>query len=128
MAANDICPVCGKMLTIGVLHRVMDLADRIEPELGGVPFKSLIPLAELIAQAVGKGVNTKAVTKTYDGMLNRHGSELDILLEHPLDDLAMDTPDRVLEAITKMRSGDIVIEPGYDGIYGKIEVPFRRRA
>ena len=128
MAANDICPVCGKMLTIGVLHRVMDLADRIEPELGGVPFKSLIPLAELIAQAVGKGVNTKAVTKTYDAMLNRHGSELDILLEHPLDDLAMDTPDRVLEAITKMRSGDIAIEPGYDGIYGKIEVPFRRRA
>lgn len=124
LAANDVCPVCGKTLTIGVLHRVMDLADRPEPELGGVPFKSLIPLDELIAQAVGKGVNTKTVAKIYDALLERHGSELDILLEHALDDLAVDTPDRVLEAIAKMRSGDITIEPGYDGVFGKIEVPF----
>ncbi|TFH11725.1 MAG: DNA helicase UvrD [Candidatus Atribacteria bacterium] len=128
MAADDICPVCGKTLTIGVLHRVMDLADRSEPELGCVPFKSLIPLAELIAQAVGKGVNTKTVTCLCDAMLDRHGSELDILLEHSLDDLAVDTPGRVLEAIAKMRSGDITIEPGYDGVYGKIEIPFESRA
>jgi uncharacterized protein (TIGR00375 family) len=126
MAANDVCPVCGKTLTIGVLHRVMELADRAQPELGGVPFRSLIPLAEIIAQAVGKGMNTKAVTSLYDGLLDRHGTELDILLECALDDLAADTPDRVVEGIAKMRSGDITIEPGYDGVYGKIEIPFAK--
>jgi len=124
IAADDICPVCGKTLTIGVLHRVMDLADRDEPELGGVPFKSLIPLAEIISQAIDVGVGSKAVAKIYDAMLDRHGTELDILLERPLDDLVPGTPDRVLEGIAKMRSGDIVIEPGYDGVYGKIEIPF----
>ena len=124
LAADDICPVCGKTLTIGVLHRVMDLADRAEPELGDVPFRSLIPLAEIISQAIGVGVQSKAVAKIYDAMLDRHGTELDILLERSLDDLTPDTPDRVLEGITKMRSGDIAIEPGYDGVFGKVEIPF----
>jgi len=107
-----------------VLHRVMDLADRSEPELGGVPYKSLIPLAELISQAVGKGVNTKTVAKVYDAMLERHGTELDILLEHSLDELVFGTPDRVLEGIARMRSGDIAIAPGYDGVFGKVEILF----
>ncbi|MBU1049177.1 endonuclease Q family protein [Candidatus Bipolaricaulota bacterium] len=126
-AANDICPVCGKTLTIGVLHRVQDLADRTKPELGGVPYKSLIPLEEIISQALGKGVNTKAVAGVYDSLLNRHGTELDILLERSLDDLTPGTPDRVLEGIDKMRSGDIAIEPGYDGVFGKIEIPFGKQ-
>jgi uncharacterized protein (TIGR00375 family) len=124
MAADNLCPVCGKELTIGVLHRVEDLADRTEPELGGVPFRSLIPLAEVISQAVGKGVSTKAVTKIYDAMLDRHGTELDILLDRSLDDMATDVPARVLEGIAKMRSGDITIEPGYDGVYGSVEISF----
>jgi ATP-dependent DNA helicase UvrD/PcrA len=126
MAADNICPVCGKTLTIGVLHRVMDLADRAEPELGDVFFRSLIPLAEIISQAVGVGVNSKAVAKIYNAMLDHHGTELDILLEHPLDDLAADTPERVLEGISKMRSGDIAIEPGYDGVFGMVEIPFEK--
>ncbi len=124
MAADNVCPVCGKMLTIGVLHRVEDLADRTEPELGDVPFRSLIPLAEIISQAIGVGVNSKAVGKIYEDMLDRHGTELDILLERPLDDLVTGTPERVLEGIAKMRSGDISIEPGYDGVFGKVEIPF----
>ncbi|MCK5828176.1 DNA helicase UvrD, partial [Candidatus Bipolaricaulota bacterium] len=122
--AGDICPVCGKTLTIGVLRRVQDLADRCEPELGDSPFKSLIPLAEIISQAVGVGVQSKKVAKIYDGMLDRHGTELDILLERSLDDLTPDTPERVLEGIAKMRSGNIHIEPGYDGVFGKVEIPF----
>ena len=124
MAADDICPVCGKTLTIGVLHRVENLADRAEPELGDVPFRSLIPLAEIISQAIGVGVGSKAAAKIYEAMLDRHGTELDILLEHSLDKLATGTPERVLEGIAKMRSGDIAIEPGYDGVYGKVKIPF----
>lgn len=124
IAADNVCPVCGKTLTIGVLHRVEDLADRAEPELGDVPFRSLIPLAEIISQAIGVGVGSKAVAKIYEAMLDRHGTELDILLERPLDDLTPDTPGRVLEGIAKMRAGDIVIEPGYDGVYGKVKISF----
>jgi len=124
IAANNVCPVCGKTLTIGVLHRVEDLADRAEPELGDVPFRSLIPLAEIISQAIGIGVNSKAVAKIYEAMLDRHGTELDILLERSLDDVSAGTPDRVVEGIAKMRSGDIAIEPGYDGVYGKVKIPF----
>ena len=124
MAVDNVCPVCGKTLTIGVLHRVIDLADRVEPELGDIPFKSLIPLAEIISQSVGVGVGSKKVAKIYDAMLDRHGTELDILLEHSLDILVSGTPERVLEGIAKMRSGDITIEPGYDGVFGKVEIPF----
>ena len=124
--ADNVCPVCGKTLTIGVLHRVEDLADRTEPDLGDVPFRSLIPLAEIISQAIGVGVGSKAVSKIYEAMLDRHGTELDILLERSLDDLVVGTPERVLEGIDKMRKGDIVIEPGYDGVYGKIEIPFAK--
>ncbi len=125
MAADDVCPVCGKTLTIGVLHRVMDLADRAKPELGGVPFRSLIPLAKIISQAIGVGVQSKAVAKIYEAMLDRHGTELDILLERSLDDISAGTLERVLEGIAKMRSGDIAIEPGYDGVFGKVEIPFK---
>ena len=127
IAADSKCPVCGKTLTIGVLHRVEDLADRTEPDLGDVPFRSLIPLAEIISQATGVGVNTKTVTKIYDDMLARHGTELDILLDRSLDDVSAGVPARVLEGIAKMRSGDILIEPGYDGVYGKVEIPFGER-
>ncbi len=126
-AADGICPVCGKSLTIGVLHRVEALADREAPELGGVPYRSLIPLAEIISQATGRGVNTKTVGTAYDAMLERHGAELDILLERSLDALAPGTSDRVLEGIAKMRAGDIHIEPGYDGVYGVVEIPFSER-
>jgi uncharacterized protein (TIGR00375 family) len=122
-AADDLCPVCGKPLTLGVLHRVQELADRDEPVLDA-PYRSLIPLAEIVAQAVGKGVNTKTVRTIYDAMLERSGTELDILLEHSLDDLAGGAPDRVLEGIAKMRAGDVTIDPGYDGVYGTVAILF----
>ena len=124
MAADNVCPVCGKTLTIGVLHRVIDLADRDEPELGDVPFRSLIPLAEIISQAIGVGLQSKAVAKINEDMLDRHGTELDILLERSLDDISAGVPERILEGIAKMRSGDIAIKPGYDGVYGKVAIPF----
>jgi len=126
-AVNGICPVCGKPLTLGVLHRVEDLADRAEPVLDA-PYRSLIPLAEIIAQAVGKGVDTKTVRAMYDAIIDRHGAELDVLLERSLDDLAGGTPERVLEGIAKMRAGDVTIEPGYDGVYGTVAIPFDKHS
>jgi uncharacterized protein (TIGR00375 family) len=123
-ADGNICPVCGKTLTIGVLHRIQELADRQEPKRSGVSFRSLIPLDEIISQAIGVGVQSKAVAKIYDFMVERHGSELNALLDHPLDGFSRDIPERVVEGIAKMRCGDVVIEPGYDGVYGKIRIPF----
>ena len=119
MKHENRCPVCGKPMTLGVLHRVEELADRKEPKLDA-PYRSLVPLAELIAHVLGKGVNTKTVTTAYDSMLERYGTELDILLEHPIDDMAAETPDGVLEAITNMRAGNVELIPGYDGEFGKV--------
>jgi len=125
-AVGGTCPVCGKPMTLGVLHRVEELADREEPVLDA-PYRSLIPLAEIIAQAVGKGVNTKTVRAIYDAMLERSGTELDILLEQALDALTGSAPDHVLEGIAKMRAGNVTIEPGYDGVYGTVAIPFDGR-
>jgi uncharacterized protein (TIGR00375 family) len=122
-AAGNLCPVCGKPLTLGVLHRVEALADRAEPVLDA-PYRSLVPLAEIIAQAEGKGVNTKTVARIYDAALERHGAELDILLGQSLEALSAGIPERVVEGIAKMRSGDLVIHPGYDGVYGQVEIAF----
>jgi len=120
MKHENRCPACGKPMTLGVLHRVEKLADRAEPALDA-PYRSLVPLAELIAHVLGsKGVNTKTVTTAYDSMLERYGTELDILLEHPIDDMTAETPDGVLEAITNMRAGNVELIPGYDGEFGKV--------
>ncbi len=125
-ANNDRCPVCGRELTIGVLHRVTDLADRAEGD-GATKrdrYWSLIPLVEIVAQALGVGAKTKKAERAYDAMIERFGSELDILLDRPIDEIAHGADTRVAEGIAKMRSGSVHIEPGYDGVYGRIEIPF----
>jgi len=116
---GDVCPVCGKPMTLGVLHRVEELADRKEPELDA-PFRSLVPLSELISRVLGKGIHTKTVMTAYDSMLERHGTELDILLEHPIDAMAVDSPDSILEAIERVRTGAVRVIPGYDGEFGRV--------
>lgn len=119
-----ICPKCGKKLTIGVMHRVEELADRPEGfrPLRKIPFKNMIPLDEIIADAVGKGVATKTVAQEYEKMVRTLGPELEILLDRSETELKGCADARVSEGILNVRAGHVRIEPGYDGVYGKIRV------
>lgn len=121
---NYLCPVCGKKVTVGVLHRVEKLADRkngFSPE-GALPFYSLIPLQEIIAQVMKLGVNSKAVNKQYFHLIENLGNEFAILMDMPLDAIERAGSPLLKEAIHRMRSGNVHIVPGYDGEYGKIKI------
>jgi len=121
---NNICPTCGKLLTIGVLNRVDELADRADgfvPQKA-VPFKSLIPLTEVIADAIGTSVVSKQVGIEYKNLITNIGSEFRILLDSPRKDLESVTKPEIAEAIMRVREGKVFIEPGYDGVYGKIKI------
>jgi PHP family Zn ribbon phosphoesterase len=125
---KSLCPVCGKKLTIGVMHRVEGLADRDE-DLALTktpPFRSIIPLPEIISEVVQVGVNSKRVNNAYLDMLGKLGSEFTILLDSSLDEIERASSPLMREAIAKMRAGDISIAPGYDGEFGKIGI-FRDR-
>ena len=121
---NGICPVCGKPLTIGVLNRVEQLADReegVNPEVI-IPFKSLVPLEEIIADALSQSPGTKQVEKEYKNLIDKLGSEFNILLDAPREDLKGNTLPEIAEGIIRVRAGDVAKEAGYDGVYGKIRV------
>ncbi|MGD2080111.1 MAG: endonuclease Q family protein [Nitrospirota bacterium] len=117
---NYLCPSCGGKLTVGVMHRVARLADRAEPEKAD--FSSIIPLAELIAECEGRGVNTLGVQKKYLDLLSKLGPELKVLLEVPADDISSAGGERIAQAVERMRAGEIHISPGFDGEYGRIRV------
>ncbi len=125
MAKDNRCPVCGKPLTIGVMHRVEELADRPEGETppGRIPYRSLVPLEEIIAQAMGLQPGTKGVTQEYERLVGRLGSEFHILLDLSEEALGKETPPRILQAIRKVCAGELEIEPGHDGVYGKVTIP-----
>ena len=121
---NYICPVCGRKVTIGVLHRVTKLADRKDgyrPE-GAPPYRSIIPLDEIIAETMKMGVNSKAVEKVYSKLLEDLGNEFGILLEAPVEDIELSGFPQVAGAISRMRENKIHIAPGYDGEFGKIKI------
>lgn len=119
-----LCPKCGRKLTIGVMHRVDELADRSEGYSPGnkIPFRSMVPLDEIIADAFGKGVNTKTVEQEYEKMIQALGPELGILLEKNEADIHKYASPRLAEGIMNVRNGKLQIEPGYDGVYGKIGI------
>jgi uncharacterized protein (TIGR00375 family) len=123
--ANDyLCPVCRKRVTVGVMHRVDEIADRPE---GFIPAKSipcihLIPLEEIIAESLGVGVGTKAVEAEYDRLIRAGGSELTVLLDLSPEELKRFTSPRVLEGVVRMRQGKVHFIPGHDGVYGKIRL------
>lgn len=119
-----ICPVCGKKVTIGVMHRIERLSDRkpgIRPVDAPV-FYSLIPLSEIIAQVRNTGINTKAVDNEYKNLINAIGCEFDVLMNCPIEEIEKVGSRYLAEAIMKVRKGDVHIEPGYDGKYGKIKI------
>jgi len=121
---NNICPRCGKTLIIGVLNRVEKLADRPEGFVpkNAIPFKSLIPLNEIIAEAVGVSLASKEVPKHYNNLIKNLGTELKILLDSTEKEIKENSLPEIAEALIKMREGKIHIEPGYDGVYGKIKI------
>jgi len=126
VAGNGLCPVCGKPLTRGVLGRVCELADRTDGERRPekLPYYSLVSLKELLAQLEGVGKNTKRVHQRYLDLLKALGPELPLLLHAEIDDIAgaRGGGNVLAEGIQRMRSGDLLIDPGYDGEYGRIRV------
>jgi uncharacterized protein (TIGR00375 family) len=121
-AEQSLCPNCHKKLTIGVMHRVEELADRPEGFIpkNAIPSIHLIPLEEVIAEALGVRVGTKAVEAEYERLIERGSSEFRILLDATPDELATYVPPNILEGIVRMRQGKVSIIPGHDGVYGKI--------
>lgn len=118
------CPKCGKPLTIGVMNRVVQLADRKDgfvPD-NAIPFKSLVPLDEIIADAKQVGKGSMAVEKEYRGMIQRFGTEFNILTKVPQEELDRGAHPRIAEGIARVRAGRVKVEPGYDGEYGKVSV------
>jgi len=121
---NNICPNCGRPLTIGVLNRVDFLADRedgFKPE-GAIPFKSLVPLKEIIAEVVGTLPGAKQVEKEYKNLIEKFGNEFEILLNTPYQDLKTVVLSEIAEGIVRVRKGEVEVEPGYDGVFGKIKI------
>jgi len=132
------CPVCGRGLTVGVMSRVESLASQdVETkssvdELGvrwiydvqeeKAPYVMLVPLLEILAEALDSSTGSQKVLTAYEQLVNSLGSEFAVLLKTPLADIERVGGERVAEAISKVRSGDITIEPGYDGVFGKVQI------
>jgi PHP family Zn ribbon phosphoesterase len=113
-----------KTIDYRVLNRVDSLADRAEgfkPE-NAIPFKSLVPLTEIIADALGVMVGAKQVEEEYKNLIEKFGNEFKILLAVPRQDLESTTLPEIAEGVIRVREGKVQIEPGYDGVYGKIRI------
>ena len=137
---KGLCPKCKKPLVIGVMNRVSELADRSEEEalrltslapLGlssgrrqskRVPYKSMVPLPEIIADALAMGVKTKAVQTEYNNLIKKFGSEFNILLKTPVAEIKTASQKIIGEAVERVRNGKIYIQPGYDGEFGVVKV------
>jgi len=121
---KGICPECGKKLTIGVMHRVKELADREPGQIPpmNIPFKNLIPLNEIIAQAIGKTSGCKSVWDIYFRYIHEFGNEHVILTEVPISQLMQLNSEKIALGIERMRQGQVKIFPGHDGTYGIINL------
>lgn len=124
IAADCRCPECGKRLTVGVLHRVEQLADRAEGDRPAVapPYENLIPLPEVIGSVLGVGPTSKRVQAVYERMLAELGPELAILRDLSHEAIARCGEPLVAEGVRRMRAGEVEIAAGYDGEYGRIQV------
>ena len=143
---GSLCPVCHRPLTVGVMHRVEDLADpnlkflhstssgsNLKLDERGVkwiydtrgfhpPFVKLVPLNEIIAESLSSTVASLKVKNLFDDLCKEFGSELNVLLRVPLQDIAKKAGEKIAEGIEKVRKGDIVILPGFDGQYGIVKI------
>lgn len=115
------CTKCHKPLTVGVLSRVMELADedRFAAPIQGAPFVSTLPLDEIVGAVRGKGARTRGVRKTVETIVSELGPELDIIVDTPVADVRRVAGDEIAGALHSVRQGTATIEPGYDGQYGR---------
>jgi uncharacterized protein (TIGR00375 family) len=121
---QGFCPTCGKSVTVGVMARVEELADHQEGRQSPCarPYYSLVPLAEIIADAKGAGVNTKGVVQLYFSMLAKLGNEYSILMELPLERIQKAAGRLIAEGVRRCRAGELKIAAGYDGEFGTIKI------
>ncbi len=124
LACGGICPECGRPLTLGVLYRVQELADRPE---GFVPedrqgFTRIVPLKDILSELCKTGPNTKKVNTAYDKAISSLGPELSILVKTPVEKIASANIPLLSQAIEKIRKKTIHIDPGYDGEYGRVAI------
>ncbi|MCX5714645.1 MAG: endonuclease Q family protein [Candidatus Omnitrophica bacterium] len=121
---NGKCPKCGKSVTVGVMNRVEQLADRPEgyTPSNAIPYKNLIPLDEIVAEAKGIGKASAAVERDYHACLAKFGTEFDILLRASAEELRKGLPPRIAEGVLRVRQGKVNIKAGYDGEYGIISI------
>ena len=140
---ENLCPECGRPLTLGVLHRVSSLGGtpspgqtKISTEVrGGLPagavtspdgrppFVRMVPLVDLVAAVRKKGQGTKTVMREYHSIVEGLGTEMRALLWATVDELAATAGEEMAAAIVKARAGEVKVEPGYDGVYGKVFLP-----
>jgi uncharacterized protein (TIGR00375 family) len=137
---GNICPVCHRKLTEGVLFRVEQLGDhsligntQVKVSPSGIkwytdkrkkhpPYVKLVPLIEIIAESLGSPVTNEKVILKFDEMCQKFGSELEALLKVPIEELSVKEGEKIAEGIGKVRNGDIVVNPGFDGEYGKVKI------
>lgn len=124
LAHNDRCAVCGKPVTVGVMHRVETLADRPEgfQPARRHPYRNLVPLPEVLGEVNGTGAGAKRVQEQYQELLAKLGSELYILLDAPLEAIERTGGTLLAEGIHRVRNGNVHITAGYDGEYGIIKL------
>lgn len=119
-----LCPVCNKKVTVGVMHRVMQLADRKNPEevKDRIPFKHIVPLDQIIAAVYQKDVESSFTLQVYSQTITKLGPEFKILLEVPEKELFSNLPEELARGIKIVREEKVIVEPGYDGEFGKVKI------
>jgi len=124
MLHKGICPVCGKPVTIGVMYRVEELADRMDGEKpkGAHPFISLLPLTDILGEVLRVGPKSKKVEELYQQLLKGIGPEFQILIKSPLEEIERNGSPILAEAIRRMRKHEVYITPGYDGEFGSVKI------
>ncbi len=121
---KGLCLACGKPVTVGVLARVDALADRADGErpAGAVPFRSIVPLEQVLGEALGVGPASKKVQAQYLRLTDRVGSEFALLLDVPLEAIRAEAGERVAEAVRRVRAGELTVLGGFDGQYGTVRI------
>ncbi len=135
---GEICPVCGRPLTVGVMQRVQELAGRevksqrqkaenglvmiYDQERKRPPYLMIVPLMEILAEALGTLAGSQRVAEAYHQLIKNFDSEFMVLLKTPTEEITEVSGLRVGEGIKRVREGEIIVEPGYDGVFGKVRI------